>query len=117
MCTLYMSISGGIDWSDAMSALEPLSEGYAILFVVFISTSVIAALNIVTGVFVESAMTRSLHDKETIIQEESDKATQQMDVMIEIFREIDVDGTGEISISEFERRLEDERALAYFSAL
>jgi hypothetical protein len=55
--TLYESITGGLDWRDAVDPLiEGISPWMAVLFSCYIAFSVLAVMNVVTGVFVESAL-------------------------------------------------------------
>jgi len=50
--TLFMSMSGGIDWSDAYRLLEELNPVCQVLFLAFIIFAIFAVVNVVTGVFV-----------------------------------------------------------------
>eukprot|EP00404_Azadinium_spinosum_P015207 CAMPEP_0180534546 /NCGR_PEP_ID=MMETSP1036_2-20121128/64239_1 /TAXON_ID=632150 /ORGANISM="Azadinium spinosum, Strain 3D9" /LENGTH=206 /DNA_ID=CAMNT_0022548879 /DNA_START=379 /DNA_END=996 /DNA_ORIENTATION=- len=115
--TLYMSISGGMDWGDCWELIAPLELRFRIVFIVFISFSVFALLNIVTGVFVESTLSSATYDRNTIIEDEKNQQSQYISMMIDLFEEMDTNETGQISFDEFEAQLKDERALTYFAAL
>mmetsp|Transcript_93423 Transcript_93423/g.146975 ORF Transcript_93423/g.146975 Transcript_93423/m.146975 type:complete len:718 (-) Transcript_93423:424-2577(-) len=55
--TLYESITGGLDWRDAVDPLiKWISAWMAVFFSCYIAFSVLAVMNVVTGVFVESAL-------------------------------------------------------------
>merc|ERR1711972_241132 len=59
------SITGGIDWQAAVEPLmETLSPWYALIFSFYIAFSVLAVLNVVTGVFVESALLSAKSDQD-----------------------------------------------------
>lgn len=115
--TLFMAMSGGDDWGRYYEALEPLPAHYRLLFVIFITFSIFAVVNIVTGVFVQSALEQNLTDREVIVSEEMEKKNQLLSELKQVFEEMDEDGTEGISREEFERKLDDDRVVAYFSAL
>merc|ERR550539_470518 len=62
--SLYMAMSGGEDWAIFMTALNPLSWEYQLLFVLFVTFAVLALLNVVTAVFVGTAMQQAQSDRE-----------------------------------------------------
>merc|ERR1712224_970861 len=95
----------------------PLGPGYRLMFVVFIFFMVFAVVNEVTGIFVDSAMQSSLSDREVVINEMLAQKENDILNMQRLFSEIDEDNSGVISFEEFEKRLDDERAIAYFEAM
>eukprot|EP00415_Alexandrium_ostenfeldii_P000604 UN0604 len=115
--SLFMSMSGGNDWGSYYEALRPLPHFYKALFLIFVSFSVFAVVNIVTGVFVDCAFQSSQHDKDIIVHEELEAKKAYLISMRDLFEEMDADDTGCISMEEFEQKLDDERVLAYFQAL
>merc|ERR1712066_622104 len=50
--TLYRSATGGDDWSMAYNAVSETGEIGAIIFLLFISFTQLALINIITGIFV-----------------------------------------------------------------
>lgn len=117
MLSLYMSMSGGNDWGQYYEALLMLPFHYRIIFLTFITIAVFAVVNIVTGVFVESAMQSSLSDRDVIVHEEMRAKAEFLAEMRHIFEEMDSDQTGRISKDEFEETLREDRVVAYFSAM
>jgi len=115
--TLYMSMSGGNDWSVYYTVLEALPKYYRWLFLLFISFTLFAIVNIVTGVFVEAAMQNNLHDRDIIAQEELQSKRKYLEAMQELFEEMDDDQQGTISMEEFEKKLQDERVIAFFNSI
>jgi len=115
--SLYMSMSGGKDWGDFYELIEPIGPLMCFIFLFFISFAIFAVVNIVTGVFVETAMQCNLRDREVIIQDEMEKQKEVLSCIASIFEELDMDDTGLISQSEFENHLHDERVVAYFEYL
>lgn len=115
--SLFMAMSGGNDWAMYYEALVPLSWYYPASFLLFILFAMFAVVNIVTGVFVESALQANLKDKDIVVQEEIQAKRKYLISMREIFEEMDEDGKGTISQREFEAKLQDERVIMYFHAL
>ena len=62
--TLFMSVSGGVDYWDVLKLLLTISSGYAILFMLFIIITVLAVLNVINAIFVNDAMETTRMDKE-----------------------------------------------------
>merc|ERR1712137_848865 len=115
--SLFMSISGGKDWGVLFEALIPLSIAYRGLFCIFISVAIFGIANIVTAIFVDSAMQSGLTDRDVVVHEELAMKRCYLRSMQEVFEEIDCDETGCITLEEFESQLNDERVIAYFNAL
>lgn len=117
MLSLFMAITGGIDWGDLYKLLEPLPALHSIMFLFFISFSFIAILNVVTGIFVETAILSSQSDREVVISEQMADKKKALRNMVGMFNEMDDDNSGSVTIEEFEKHLDDERAIAYFEAM
>lgn len=116
MLSLFMGMTGGVDWIELYEAFDDLwlAQGLLLLYIAF---AFFAAINVVTGVFVESAMRTSETDREYIIQEEMAAKELYVKKMQQLFEEMDTNGLGTISLDEFEAHLGDERAIAYLNAL
>lgn len=115
--TLYMAMSGGQDWGDAYATLSALSPTHRFFFMVFVSFALFAVVNIVTGIFVDTALQCNSSDKEAVVQEELAAKEKYLERMRLAFEEMDANGTGLLSMDEFQRKLDDERVQAYFNAL
>merc|ERR1719162_1797859 len=57
--SLFEAMAGGISWGELVDDLQYLSWSFILLFFTFISVAIFAVMNIVTGVFVQTAMERS----------------------------------------------------------
>eukprot|EP00928_Gymnodinium_smaydae_P077106 TRINITY_DN6028_c0_g2_i1.p1 TRINITY_DN6028_c0_g2~~TRINITY_DN6028_c0_g2_i1.p1 ORF type:complete len:609 (-),score=132.14 TRINITY_DN6028_c0_g2_i1:191-2017(-) len=65
MFTLFMAITGGIDWLDACHPLmERMTPWIAVIFGLYIAVSSLATLNVVTAVFVESVLKSQASDRD-----------------------------------------------------
>mmetsp|Transcript_66452 Transcript_66452/g.149994 ORF Transcript_66452/g.149994 Transcript_66452/m.149994 type:complete len:673 (+) Transcript_66452:72-2090(+) len=117
MMSLFMAISGGLDWLDCMAPLADISKLYAIVFIGYIMLTMYGVLNVMTAIFVESAMVTSKMDRDIVIMEELAKRDSYMSRMRDVFEETDSDGSGTICWDEFSKHLNDERVIAYFHSL
>lgn len=117
MLSLYMAMSGGKDWSTFWVVLEPIGVMYRFIFLFCITLAIFAAVNVVTAVFVESALQTSGNDKDTLIREAITNRTRYLEAIEEVFKEMDESGDGIITVDEFEAHVKDERVLAYFDIL
>lgn len=114
---LFMAMSGGNDWAQYYDALLLLPWLYPVSFLAFILFTLFAVVNIVTGVFVESALQANLKDKDIIVNEELQAKKRYLQSMQELFEDMDEDGKGTISLEEFQSKLKDEKVIAYFHVL
>jgi len=120
MSTLFMSVTGGVDWENAISALDHLGDLkriYRFLFMAYISFVLFAVLNTVTGVFCQKAIESAKHDHETMIRDQLLEKRMYMKKTRELFCEIDHDASDTISYKEFSKRMADEQVIAYFAIM
>jgi len=97
MLSLYQVVSDGLHWSELVKPLEGVcSPWLALLFALYMSFALFALLNVVTGVFVESALRIA----------EEDKKEALMTQMSRFFRDADEDGSGTINYDEFQAHLQ-----------
>jgi hypothetical protein len=119
LLTLFQAISGGIDWQTAMATLQRLDggNGYALLFCFYIFFMVLGVLNVVTGAFVDSFAVVSQRDRDVVVQDEMNRNRKYIEDMRSIFEGADTDGSGTLTMEEFEKHLVDERVKAFFATL
>lgn len=115
--TLYSSMSGGEDWTVYYYALNRLAWPYQTLFLFFVTFAVFAVVNVVTGVFVDTAIEKNQTDKELAIQEELRSKKLRMNWIRDVFGELDSSGDGTVTLKEFEQQLNHEAVIAYFNTL
>eukprot|EP00931_Biecheleriopsis_adriatica_P023183 TRINITY_DN14703_c0_g1_i2.p1 TRINITY_DN14703_c0_g1~~TRINITY_DN14703_c0_g1_i2.p1 ORF type:complete len:239 (-),score=52.13 TRINITY_DN14703_c0_g1_i2:33-698(-) len=91
-------MSGGEDWNRMSLPLEvSVSPLMAVLFALYIAFSVMLLMNVITGIFVDSALQTSRREQES-----------ETALMIDqLFSELDQDGDGAISWNEFRIRMSD----------
>ena len=115
--TLYSSMSGGEDWTVYYHALSRLAWPYQTLFLFFVTFAIFAVVNVITGVFVDTAIEKNQTDKELAIQEELRSKKLRMNWIRDVFSELDSSGDGMVSLQEFENQLNHEAVVAYFNTL
>lgn len=117
MFSLYKGMTNGISWGELVWPLEYMHWFYILLFLVFISFTIFAVLNVVTGVFVDSALQQTHNEEENRAREEEYAKVANMRRIKELFHEIDADESGTVSFEEFSEALEDEYVRKCFEVL
>merc|ERR1712012_919290 len=101
MLTLFQTITNGVDWNQVYAPLSQIDRFWQFLFLLFLTFTYFAVLNVVTGAFCQGAIEGKQYDKEQFIQDllitkkgDIEKIT---DVFSGMFQCIDSDGSGAIS--------------------
>jgi len=106
--TLYKSISGGIDWQDASEPLvRHVSPILGAVFALYTAFALLVLMNLVTGVFVDSALHLS-------------KVDAQRDLLRKVHRAFaatDADSSGRITWEEFRSQMGSEQMNEFFESL
>eukprot|EP00450_Noctiluca_scintillans_P031594 CAMPEP_0194552494 /NCGR_PEP_ID=MMETSP0253-20130528/96756_1 /TAXON_ID=2966 /ORGANISM="Noctiluca scintillans" /LENGTH=301 /DNA_ID=CAMNT_0039399965 /DNA_START=39 /DNA_END=945 /DNA_ORIENTATION=- len=113
--TLFMSVTGGVSWWEVISPLLEVHAVYGILYVCFISMMVLAALNIITGIFVNDALELTKADHDVMVQKRVAQTTQNLIHLQHLFRSMDKDQSDTITISEFQEGLRRDSVRVEFS--
>jgi len=115
--TLFKAISGGMDWGDAARPLSDLSPFYVAVFVFFIGFVQIAVMNVVTGIFVNSAMESAQHDCDSIVADQLATRHTYVKQLQKILGLMDTNGCSNITLTDLEDHLQSEGVQAFFQAL
>jgi len=115
--TLFMSISGGCDWADAVSPLRSLGVTYELLFLLYIFLMSFGVLNILMGAFVATAQQIAASDPDTAAKYAHTQVESYIHRIKGFFKQADVDHTGTLSWNEFRRQLLKPKVQRYFRAL
>jgi len=78
---------------------------YTAAILTYIALVIFGVSNLVTSVFVESAIMSAKHYRELIVQEKQHAKEIAAMHMKEVFRQVDVDRSGDISVPELSRAL------------
>lgn len=121
MLTLFEAIAGGCDWGNVSRPLEDVGMFWFLVFLAFIAFCYLAVLNVVTGVFVQSAIENAQHNREWLIQQLMSNKQMYVDTIQDQFRSMfdlfDADRSGTVTVDEFAEHLKDPQVQAYFALL
>merc|ERR1711920_1172925 len=89
--------------------------GWAFLF--YVAFTILAVMNIITGVFVDNAMEAARGQRDFFIQKEMELREQCLRELRDVFAEMDFDESGTIGLQEVKAYFEDPRVRGFFTAL
>merc|ERR1712151_1425734 len=89
MLTLFQSVTDGLSWGEVCDALFIVDPPAGCLFVFYIAFTFFCVVNIVTSIFVESAMQVNSRHRELLVNERSRVRTIYAKHVQEIFESID----------------------------
>lgn len=117
MLTLFMAISGGVDWKDAVAPLSALSEIIDYLMGIYVFFTVFCFINVVTGIFVDNA--KALGEQEMLHQRAGQYLRRRRWVkeVVKLFAKMDISAEGDLSYEEFAAEIQDERVQECFRHL
>eukprot|EP00930_Biecheleria_cincta_P025561 TRINITY_DN18188_c0_g1_i1.p1 TRINITY_DN18188_c0_g1~~TRINITY_DN18188_c0_g1_i1.p1 ORF type:complete len:354 (-),score=64.34 TRINITY_DN18188_c0_g1_i1:207-1214(-) len=119
MFTLFKTICGGIDWEDAVEPLSDLDDGpaYTCLFIIFVSISFFAVLNVINGVFVHSALESAYIDQDLVIHDMLMHKSEHEKQLQAIWRKMDASTDIGLTLKQFEAGMNDEAVSVYMNSL
>merc|ERR1719399_1047824 len=115
MVSLYKATTGGTDWETIGDPIQYTGEVYYVIFLMHVGFLLFAVLNILTGVFLNDAAKASERDMMNVTLEAREE--EDLRALKLLFRHIDQDGNGKITLDEFVDSLEQEEVQGYFSML
>ncbi|CAK0871018.1 unnamed protein product [Prorocentrum cordatum] len=117
MYTLFQAISGGVSWREPATPLQGISILPTSLFTSYIAFVYFAVLNVVTGVFVSSAVETTQRNPDLVAKSIIDNRRACAEKLQQLFGAIDDDNSGLITMDELELIAGDDLMKAYFQAL
>jgi len=117
MCVLFEGISGGNDWAGLAENLRTIGDAYYLCFALYVVFVTLGVLNIVTGFFVDGTMQASANHKELMLREAQEKRNTMVEMLGELFVQLDKDRSGKISLEELETQLYDVDVQEYLCVL
>jgi len=117
MLTLFMSISGGVSWEDALRPLETVSGLAVALMIIFIVITVLAVLNVVTGVFCNTAIESAHADKDIAAVKQLHKKAAQVQSLRNIFKEMDSENCSVVSLQDFQQALSQQKMSSFLESM
>jgi len=117
MLSLAMSISGGVSWEQVLAPLEVISTFWVIMYLFYIAFSTLAVLNVVTGVFCQSAIESAQSDHDMVIQSILNNKEAHIEKIKMLFTEIDAAESGVITFQMFQDRIMSQEVKTYFESI
>lgn len=117
MHTLYASITGGFTWIEVRDAFDDISPAWGLLFEAYIAFCNFAVLNVMTGVFCQSAIESAEKDHELNLESVSQEKEKYFRAVRRLFTQLDQNSDGGITRKEFERAWKDPVLQTVFDAL
>eukprot|EP00931_Biecheleriopsis_adriatica_P026253 TRINITY_DN15996_c0_g1_i2.p1 TRINITY_DN15996_c0_g1~~TRINITY_DN15996_c0_g1_i2.p1 ORF type:complete len:630 (-),score=99.46 TRINITY_DN15996_c0_g1_i2:84-1973(-) len=114
---LFQTISGGIDWNDAMVPLISTGPLASSLFVIYVSFMVLCVMNVLLGIFCQCALDTTATDRENVIQLQLQERDRFVKTLRDMFREWDQTGDEKCSLEEFRSHIKDEMTQALLRSL
>lgn len=104
--TLFKSIIGGLDWHDVVLPLSQCGWWNVLFFLAYMIFIQLVVMNVVTGLFLQSAIEQAQQDQEHGIQVRLDEKEVFVTRLEQLFKELDSSNDGSISLQEFEAHLQ-----------
>eukprot|EP00931_Biecheleriopsis_adriatica_P037084 TRINITY_DN21289_c0_g1_i2.p1 TRINITY_DN21289_c0_g1~~TRINITY_DN21289_c0_g1_i2.p1 ORF type:complete len:264 (+),score=46.76 TRINITY_DN21289_c0_g1_i2:3-794(+) len=117
MLTPFMAVTAGINWESCLTPLRDASIPSAIAFLFYIVFTVLALLNVVTGIFCHSAIEAAAADKDIAAMSQLENQKKYAATIRSMFAEIDEDDEDGITLDELEEALRDEEFCAYLESI
>jgi membrane protein implicated in regulation of membrane protease activity len=117
MFTLWAAITNGMSWADVMLPLGSVGFLWALLFTLYIAFVMFAVLNVMTGVFCQSAIESAARDRELSAPRRLADRRTFMQNARSFFNELDREGSGKLSFEDMEARFDEPKVKAWLDAL
>lgn len=117
MLALFMSITGGVSWVEVVGELQLLSTGWVFVFIFYIAFTYFAVLNVVTGVFCQSAIDSAQNDQTLVLQSIQAEKQANIEKITNLFKAIDIEETGVITYQMLEDQVNSPEVQTYFEAI
>lgn len=115
--TQFKAVTGGVTWQEVSGPLAFVHPFWEFLFTVFISFTYFAVLNVVTGVFCQSAIESAANDKDMVVQAQLSNKKLYTEQLRDLFKCIDAHHQGKVNFDMLESCLDDPQCQAYFEVL
>eukprot|EP00928_Gymnodinium_smaydae_P045874 TRINITY_DN30536_c0_g1_i1.p1 TRINITY_DN30536_c0_g1~~TRINITY_DN30536_c0_g1_i1.p1 ORF type:complete len:564 (+),score=62.72 TRINITY_DN30536_c0_g1_i1:88-1779(+) len=108
MLAMFMSVTGGVDWDSLARPLTyEISPMLGLVFTGYIAVTVLAMLNVITGVFVEAVTAKGQSEKDLVAAKG----------LRDVLAGLDVDADGLIAWSELSSQLSSKRVSDHLKAM
>eukprot|EP00930_Biecheleria_cincta_P031164 TRINITY_DN21626_c0_g1_i1.p1 TRINITY_DN21626_c0_g1~~TRINITY_DN21626_c0_g1_i1.p1 ORF type:complete len:550 (-),score=101.35 TRINITY_DN21626_c0_g1_i1:149-1798(-) len=118
MLTLMECVSSGRDWAQVFEAMRPMHAAYKVIFVLYVSMTLVGVMSLITSVFVRSTV-EATHAYRRLVVEDHKRAEKTLALQFrDLCHSIDEDNDGMVTESEFKTAFEhNEDVKDYFDTL
>jgi len=99
MLTLFMTVSGGLDWWSVVSLLLEVHTIYGLVFVVYVVVTVLALLNVINSIFVHDAMDSARMDMSLRLRKEAEQTKFMVESLTGMY--IEMAEGGPVNLRQF----------------
>merc|ERR1712007_91287 len=117
IASLFEAVTGGNDWAGIAETMRAVSEGLYCCFALYVVFVTLGVLNIVTGFFVDGTMQANVNAREEMLRQAQEKKNNMIQLVGELFTQLDTDQSGKLSYEELDSHLHDESLQEYFCVL
>jgi len=115
MLTLFMSITGGVNYIVVVEILGEVSALMVIFFLLFFILSSMAVMNVITSIFVSDAIEVAQQDRDIRMRADTERWRRQLAIFTELWNEVDTNGSGTISCAQLEVAMKRPEVVALFN--
>merc|ERR1719171_1762171 len=90
---------------------------YILFFFLYVSGVTFAIIRVITAIFLKETLAAASSDQEMAISERLHQQDKYNKALRALFEEVDLDGSGSISMAEFQAMLEDRRVKSWLGVL
>jgi hypothetical protein len=106
-----------VSWDDVVHPLAELGGFWVGVFTLYISFTYFAVLNVVTGIFCQSAIETAQNNEDLMVQAQIASKEMYVKRIKKLFNELDEDASGSLTIAELEEHLQDSNVQAVFASM
>jgi hypothetical protein len=111
MLTLFMSVSGGLDWQEPYMLLVKSGPTLPAAFITFVLFWTFAVMNILGGIFLEKTLANARADREELALQERMKEKEDQQALRRVFSALDVSGDGFLTHDEFQSLMQKDEVV------
>jgi len=115
--SLYMSITGGVDWQDVAVPLFDVGQFAVMLFLAYSSLMILCVMNVLVGMFCQCALDTTAQDRENVIKIQLQEKHRFVKTLKNLFADWDESGNGKCSLQEFINHVTDAKTQALLRSL
>jgi len=117
MYTLFKCMCGGVSWGESADPLLNYNLMYFLVFLVYIFFALFSFVNIVTGVFVDSAIQTADRDRSIVVEKQRKHKEAMIKNLLVVLEEIDTDSSGTLTVQELMQAFNNQHLANFFAHL